>query len=546
MHSKGQSFIKGAAILGIAALISKLLGAVYRIPYQNITGDVGLAVYNKVYPIYSMLLIIATAGFPIAISKMVSERLALGDKRGAKRIFKISAYILSMTGILFFIILYFGSDLLAVLMGNQQLSIAIKSVSFALLIVPLMAAIRGYYQGHQYMVPTAYSQIVEQIVRVITILVLSYWFIKNDYGVYYAGAGAVFGAFSGAIFAFAVLLLFWKKTNRMTDEIFLSHGQVEIQQFSQQPVVGIIKKILYYSIPIALGSLILPLFGVVDSFSVSNLLQALGFEKTQSEYWFGIYTRGQPLVQFTAFFATSLSLALVPSISEASARKNHQLIQERTDLALRLTLLIGLPASVGLAVIAEPANILLYENNVGTKTLAILAFTSMFSTLGITSSGILQGIGQVILPARNLFIGVIIKLVLNLILIRTFGIDGAALATVSAYAVATFLNLIAVNQYTGIKIGFLNFFVKPTIATLMMGAIVWIAKEFLELAISPFIPKERLLMAVVSIVSVSLGIIVFAFSLFIFGAITKKDLINTPKVGKKLITFTERLRILKD
>ncbi|MFX0561036.1 oligosaccharide flippase family protein [Tepidibacillus infernus] len=546
MHSKGQSFIKGAAILGIAALISKLLGAVYRIPYQNITGDVGLAVYNKVYPIYSMLLIIATAGFPIAISKMVSERLALGDKRGAKRIFRISAYILSMTGILFFIILYFGSDLLAVLMGNQQLSIAIKSVSFALLIVPLMAAIRGYYQGHQYMVPTAYSQIVEQIVRVITILVLSYWFIKNDYGVYYAGAGAVFGAFSGAIFAFAVLLLFWKKTNRMTDEIFLSHGQVEIQQFSQQPVVGIIKKILYYSIPIALGSLILPLFGVVDSFSVSNLLQALGFEKTQSEYWFGIYTRGQPLVQFTAFFATSLSLALVPSISEASARKNHQLIQERTDLALRLTLLIGLPASVGLAVIAEPANILLYENNVGTKTLAILAFTSMFSTLGITSSGILQGIGQVILPARNLFIGVIIKLVLNLILIRTFGIDGAALATVSAYAVATFLNLIAVNQYTGIKIGFLNFFVKPTIATLMMGAIVWIAKEFLELAISPFIPKERLLMAVVSIVSVSLGIIVFAFSLFIFGAITKKDLINTPKVGKKLITFTERLRILKD
>ncbi|KXG44845.1 putative polysaccharide biosynthesis protein [Tepidibacillus decaturensis] len=546
MHSKGQSFIKGAAILGIAALISKLLGAVYRIPYQNITGDVGLAVYNKVYPIYSMLLIIATAGFPIAISKMVSERLALGDKRGAKRIFRISAYILSMTGILFFIILYFGSDLLAVLMGNQQLSIAIKSVSFALLIVPLMAAIRGYYQGHQYMVPTAYSQIVEQIVRVITILVLSYWFIKNDYGVYYAGAGAVFGAFSGAIFAFAVLLLFWKKTNRMTDEIFLSHGQVEIQQFSQQPVVGIIKKILYYSIPIALGSLILPLFGVVDSFSVSNLLQALGFEKNQSEYWFGIYTRGQPLVQFTAFFATSLSLALVPSISEASARKNHQLIQERTDLALRLTLLIGLPASVGLAVIAEPANILLYENNVGTKTLAILAFTSMFSTLGITSSGILQGIGQVILPARNLFIGVIIKLVLNLILIRTFGIDGAALATVSAYAVATFLNLIAVNQYTGIKIGFLNFFVKPTIATLMMGAIVWIAKEFLELAISPFIPKERLLMAVVSIVSVSLGIIVFAFSLFIFGAITKKDLINTPKVGKKLITFTERLRILKD
>ncbi len=538
-----RSFIKGAAILGIAALLSKVLGAVYRIPYQNITGDIGLGVYSKVYPIYSMLLILATAGFPIAISKLVSEHLAVGDKKGAKRILKISIYVLTATGTLFFLALFFGANRLAVWMGNQELSLAIKSVSFALLIVPAMAAFRGYYQGHQFMTPTAYSQIVEQIVRVATILVLSYWFMTQpQYGVYYAGAGAVFGAFTGAVFSFIVLILFWRKASVFTDEIAAEVPVVESQEL---PTIDVIKRILYYALPIALGSLIIPLLGVVDSFTVSNMLQYTGFSVIDSEYWFGVYTRGQPLVMFASFFAISLSLALVPSISEAQVKNDQQLIISRSELALRLSLNIGLPASVGLAVLAEPINIMLYENSAGTNTLTALAFTTVFAIIEITSSGILQGIGQVTLPAKNLFIGILVKLLLNLLLITQFGIIGAAIATVFGYGLAALLNMIAINKYIGFKIGVVNFFLKPTIAVSIMALVVWISKLTLLTILLPMISSERLVMAIVALLSVGIGIIALAVSLFISGAITKEDLSNIPRFGDKLIRITKKLRILK-
>lgn len=553
-----QSLITGAAILGSAALISKILGAFYRIPYQNITGDIGLAVYNKVYPLYSMLLILATAGFPIAISKIVSERLAVGDKRGAKRVFIISAGILSVLGLVFFAALYFGSDKLAELMGNINLSIAIKSVSFALLIVPVMAVLRGYYQGHQYMTPTAISQVIEQIVRVITILALSYIFMKNGRGVYYAGAGAVFGATTGALFAFLVLLFYWKKVNSSEQESIADLSVA--QQSEKESVWQITRKILYYSIPIAIGALVLPLLGVVDSFSVSNIL-SYGATLTDnpfgtylkgqalveySEYWFGVFTRGQPLVQFAAFFATSLFLALVPAISEAYAKNNVILIKKRTELALRITLLIGLPASIGLAVLAEPVNIMLYRNNVGTGTMAILAFTTLFSTLFITSSGILQGIGKVTLPAKNLLIGIVIKLLLNVVLVFFLHISGAAIATIATYAVVTMLNISDINRHVGVKISLRTFFLRPALASLLMGVMVYLSKEALENLLPLIISSERTSMALVAVISVGVGIFGFLISLFITGAMARADLEQLPRYGTKLLKIADKFKMLRD
>ena len=555
---KKQSLVTGAAILGAAALIVKILGAIYRIPYQNITGDVGLAVYNKVYPIYSMLLILATAGFPIAVSKIVSERLALGDTKGAKRVFIISQYVLIVTGLVFFAILFFGSGVIANLMGNPDLTIAIKGVSFALLIVPVMAGLRGYYQGHQYMTPTAISQIIEQLVRVITILVLSYWFINNGYSVYYAGAGAVFGATTGAIAALIVLIFFWNKifSEKETDIINETFEQVK----ENESLTDIIKVVLLYSIPIAVSALILPLLGVVDSFSVTNILTdkitnseylfgfyIKGYNLVDfAEYWFGIFTRGQPLVQFAAFFATALFLALVPSISEAHAKKNKGLIIKRTELALRLTLLIGLPASIGLAVLAEPINIMLYKDSTGSLTMAILAFSTIFSTLFVTSSGVLQGIGKVILPAKNLIIGIIIKVILNIVLIYKFHINGAAMATVLTFAFATLLNIFDIYRLIKLRVNIISFIIKPVLAALMMGIIVYLTKSILLYSIDTVFVSKRILMTVVTLSAVMVGVVTFGFSLFISGALTKTDLEQIPKYGSKFAKIAGKLKILKE
>jgi PST family polysaccharide transporter len=537
-QDKTKLLLQGTVILAAAALISKLLGVIYRIPYQNITGNMGFYVYQQVYPLYSLLLILATAGFPIAVSKLVAERLALGDRNGAKRVFRISALTLAFTGVLSFAVLYSSAPLMASWMEDERLILPLRSVSFALLVVPVMAAIRGYFQGHQNMVPTAISQIVEQMVRVATILILSYWLIHNQYDAYYAGAGAVFGAFTGALSALIVLLFFWRNVKQKDRQ----EEQTEV--FEQESPWVLMRKILSYAIPICLGAIVLPMFQLVDALSVVKMLIYAGGDQLFSRELKGIYDRGQPLIQFAAFFATALALALVPSISDAHARKDRELIATRAEIAMRITLFIGLAASCGLAILAKSVNVMLYKTDEGTLTLAVLAFTTIFSTLGIASAAILQGLGHVLLPARNLFIGVVVKTILNIVLVPIWGITGAAVATVLAYGVATVLNLLALHRYTEIQLSLKVFFAKPLLAVLTMSISVWFVMEGLLFTLYGVILHERLYFTAVSLISVFVGASVYGLALLRFGAITHTELSYIPKVNK-LVPLLDRIKILK-
>lgn len=542
----GQSFVKGAAILGAAAFISKLLGVFYRIPYQNMTGDEGLYIYQQVYPLYSTLLVLATAGFPIAVSKLVSERLALGDTYGAKRVFRLSSTVLTATGVFFFCVLFFGAEIIAEWMGNpDMLTLPIKSVSFALLIVPTMSVMRGYFQGHQNMVPTAVSQVTEQFVRVFTIIVAAYWVMSKGMDLVYAGAGAVFGAVTGALAAFVTLLFYWRRNQNMQRELAAT-ATVDRAAYERESNATVVKRILYYAIPICFGSLVLPLLGLVDSFTVANLLERIqGLNNLEAAALKGVYDRGQPLIQFSAFFATALSLAIVPAVSEALAKGQHALVALRAEIALRITFLFGLPASVGLAVIAEPTNILLYENGRGSLALAVLAFTTVFSTLGVTSSGILQGLGLVLLPARNLFVGVLVKLLFNLVLIGPLGIVGAAIATVAAYTVSTALNLWAIVRRIKPNIYWREFLLKPMLAAMLMAASVFAVMAGVRFALEGALGSLRLAMLVTVITSVATGVVVYTLILFRSGAISREDLQSVPRLNRKLSPWLEKFRLLK-
>ncbi|WP_338120694.1 polysaccharide biosynthesis protein [Aneurinibacillus aneurinilyticus] len=535
--------MKGAAILGAGALLSKLLGVVYRIPYQNITGDLGYYVYTQVYPLYSALLILATAGFPIAISKFVAEKLAVGDIYGARKIFRVSAGVLTLTGFLFFILLWFGAPLLAGFMRDDKLVMPIRSVSFALLIVPVMASIRGYFQGHHNMVPTAVSQIGEQFVRVATIIILSYWFMKTTGDVYLAGSGAVFGAVTGASFAFILMLFFWRRNQKLQQKVW---DETSLKNTYRQESIGeIARKLFYYAIPICLGSLVLPLMQLSDSFTVVSMLIRGGSDAEAAYELKGIFDRGQPLVQFAAFFATALSLSLVPAIAEAKALNQHRLIAARTELALRLTFLFGLPASIGLAIVAGPVNVMLYENDNGTMALTILAFTTIFSTLGITSAGILQGMGEVNLPVRNLLIGVVVKLILNILFIPFFGITGAAVATVCAYMISTLLNLYTVHQLTGARFGLKDFFIKPFMAVMMMALAAFVARQVAEQGLADLFASARLYYTGVSLLAVGAGVVMYAVALLLSGTVRRVDLEST-KAGRKIVPLLRKLKLLHD
>lgn len=537
-------FVKGAAILGIAGLISKLLGAVYRIPYQNITGDIGLYVYMQVYPLYTTLLILATAGFPLAISKIVSERLALGDVLGARKTFRVASMVLAGLGVLFFLMLYFGAPLISRFMGDEQLTLPLRAVAWSLPLVPVVAIMRGYFQGHQNMMPTGVSQVVEQLFRVIVILISAYWMMSVYQDAYLAGTGAVFAAFPGALAALLVLLFYWQKNTRAQRKL-LRRQQKQTAGREQISNRAILRKILYYALPICFGSLVMPLIPLVDALTVPNLLQLSGYSEEMSRVLKGVFDRSQPLIQFGTFFATSLSLALVPAISEATAQGLKRVIVARTELAIRLTLLLGLPASFGLLLLAKPINVMLYGDDSGTLALAIQAFTIVFATLSITSSGILQGVGKVMLPAVHLLMGVVAKLLANLLLIPFLGIAGAALSTVFAYAVAMLLNARAIIQNTGARFPLRMLIGKPLLSVGIMAVVVLLVKYGLEALLVERIASERLLHTVVGGTSVAAGAVVYGFALLGTGGMTRSDLRFIPR-GEKIADLLTRLGLLRE
>lgn len=535
-----MQFVKGAAILGVAGLVSKLLGAVYRIPYQNIAGDIGLYVYMQVYPLYSTLLILATAGFPIAISKIVSERLAVGDAPGARKAFRVASISLLVLGLFFFFLLYAGAPLVSRFMGDEHLTQPLRAVAWSLPLVPMVSILRGYFQGQQNMMPTGVSQVIEQLVRVIFILAAAFWAMMVYHDEYLAGTGAVFAAFPGALAAIVVLLVYWRRNNRSPIASGITAGQPLAKTWSNRDVL---RSLLYYALPICLGALVLPLIPLVDSLTVVNLLQWSGVHEDAAKLVKGAFDRGQPLIQFGTFFATSLSLALVPAISEAVAQGQHQLIANRTEVALRLTFLLGLPASFGLALLAEPINVMLYGDANGTEALAIQAFTILFATLGIATSGILQGLGRVTLPARNLFIGVLVKLVLNVALVPFWGISGAALATVMAYLAAMLCNMAAIRKYTGALFGLRQIVGKPLLSVVIMAVVVLAAEWLSTLILHEIIKTGRLLNTLVGLTAVGAGGVTYLLALLKTGGLTRADIRFLPR-GERIASLLTRLNLM--
>jgi PST family polysaccharide transporter len=543
-----QSFLRGAVILGVASFLSRLLGTVYKIPFENMTGSVGFYIYNQVYPLYTILLVLSTAGFPTAISKLVSERLVHGDLAGARRVYRVSTVILTLTGGFFFLWMFFGAPLIASWMGGgEELVLPIRSVSFALLLVPGMAALRGYFQGFQNMMPTAVSQVIEQLVRVSFILLVTFLamhlIMPPERAVVLAASGAVMGAFVGAIAAYGYLLGY----KRRVEPVAFPRPDGR-RRGSRESFGRVARQILSTALPIALASLVLPLFNLVDAFTIKTILNWIwcdGAVNCQAAaYWKGVYDRGPTLVQFAAFFATAIALSIVPAVAESKERRLLRQTASRAELAIKLTLWLGIPATIGLAVIAEPVNVMLFRNEEGTLAVRIAAFTVMFSTLSMTCTGILQGVGHMLLPARILLMAVVLKVVANLILVPLWQINGASLATVIAYALAASLNQREVRRRVHITWDRPVLLGKPLLAALLMGALLWGMTQMMDGWLNEHL-SPRWAAAWLSLLCVAVGTPVYGLLLLKSGAVRSQDLMHVPRL-RKWVPHLVRWHLLKD
>jgi stage V sporulation protein B len=502
---KGRSFLKGALILTIAGFSVRFIGAGLRIFLAAVMGDEGIGLYQMAYPIYTTLLAISTAGIPIAVSKLVAENLAYKDFRGAHRVFRAALLILIILGAGFSLLLFFGADFFVrSIVKDPRAYYPLVSISPAIFVVTIMSAFRGFFQGQQDMVPTAVSQVLEQLGRVIVVIVLVYLLIP--YGLEFAAAGAAFGAVTGALLSLAVLLIIYFRRKKY----FLRQMQKQIasRNFSSLQVVY---RIAALSIPITLGSLVIPFVNLIDLSVVPLRLGEAGYSIKEATALYGQLTgMANSIIQFPIIVTSALAMSLVPAISEAQTFQNSALIKKRTDLALRATLFFSIPSSLGLLVLAETITLVLFNNAEAAYPLSLLSLGVIFLSLYIASSGILQGLGHTLEPVKNMFLGTIIKFLISWFLTAQpeLNIGGAALSTVIGFFLASVLNLRKVNLLTGWRLHVADLIVKPLVAAIVMSGSV---SFFYNRTITFFIAslQARAAQAVALLLSIICGIIVF-------------------------------------
>ena len=525
-EKSGRRFLQGALILTVAGVVVKIIGSLNWIFLSWVLGGEGIGIYQIAFPLYLLALSISDAGIPVAVSILTAERAALQDYRGAQRVFRLSFLLLTVTGFALSLLLYFGADWL---IGHRVIRDArayysIIALAPAIFLVTLLSSFRGYLQGWQMMTPTAVSQIVEQLLRVFTMLVFAHYLLPR--GLEYAAGGASMGAGVGALGALGVLVWYYCRLQRkLHEKMQLTPASPEsMEVVSSRKLLG---RIAALALPVSLSSLMLPVVANLDLFIVPLRLEAAGFTVGQATERFGYLTgMAVPLVNLATIVTASLAISLVPAISHAKSLNDSREVMYRTAGAMRLANLTTVPFTVLLCLLAEPVVNMIYHAPGAAGVTQVMAGGIFLLGLHQVTTGVLQGMGRTSIPVVNMGLAAVVKVALNWVLtaIPSLGIQGAGLATLADLGVAAGLNLYFVYRYTGycFPCGDL---LKNVLAAAVMGIFVHFAYgPLLELLGIPFIA--------VALVSMAGGLIYIA-AMLATGGLIRRDLARIPFIGPR-------------
>jgi stage V sporulation protein B len=529
-----DTFLKGAFILTVAGIVVKIIGSVNRILLSRLLGGEGIGLYQMAYPIYLLALSVSSAGIPVAISIIVAEKVALADFRGANRVFRISLGLLTVTGILFTFLLYFGAGWLIEhhFVRDPRAYYAIAALAPAIFFVTILSSYRGYFQGLQMMTPTAVSQIFEQLFRVITMIFLAYYLLPL--GLEYAAAGASFGAGPGAVGGLLVLMYYyWQHRAELKKRIT---AQPHMKQEASSKIVS---RIVNLALPVSLANIMLPVVSSIDLLIVPARLEVAGYTVGQATELFGYLTgMAIALINVPTILTGSLASSLVPAISEAFTLKNHQRIYRRVAMAIRFANLITIPSFVGMYLLAIPISQMLYGTPNAGVAIAILSGGVVLLGIHQVTTGVLQGLGHTAIPLINMVISAVVKIIMSwtLTAIPSLGIKGAAWATNVDFGLAALLNMYFVYRYVGFSFDIKNT-LKTVVSAIIMGIAVLLTYD--SIMIKTFHNTTA------TLASVSIGAIVYGIVLLFLGGIQQHDIEKLPKIGMQLARFLGTIGMLR-
>lgn len=517
--NKANHFLKGTFILTVSMAVVKIIGSLNWIILARMLGGEGIGIYQMGFPIYLMASTISNAGIPVAISIITADKLAHNDFRGAKRVFNVSLRLLATTGLFFSILVFCSASWLvdSHFVRDARAYYSIVALSPAIFFVTFLASFRGYLQGWQIMTPTAVSEIVEQLIRVFTMLFFVDLLLPQ--GLALAAGGASMGAGAGSIAALVTLMFFYHRLKKKF--------QVEIES---QPVTTelesagkIIRHLLELALPVSLTSIILPLSANLDLLIVPQRLEVSGLSLASATEMFGYLTgMAVPLVNLAAIFTAAMTMSLVPSVSESKTLGDWDGLRHKIHLAMRSAFLIVCPCCIGLFALAEEVAEFIYDAPMATDAIRVMSMGIIFLGIHQISTGILQGLGHTGIPVINMLIACAVKVVFSWTLTANpiYGIKGAAFATVCDFALAAVLNMICVYKLTNFIPSIMSF-VKPFVAAVVMGAGIFFV-------LSKMAGVWGLAVAFCS------AVVVYGIAIFALRGITKEDLQNIPFIRSRV------------
>lgn len=519
-EQKSNTFFGGAAILAISIAIVKVIGALYKIPLGRILGDVGFGHFNNAYAIYNLLLMISTAGLPVAMSKTISEANALGRRGQVHRVFRVALVTFIILGAISSLIMFVFAQQLADLQGDSLAAPAVRVMALSCFFVCTMSAYRGYAQGHSDMVPTAVSQVLEALTKLIVGLVLAWYLLYLGFGSEFSAAGAIGGVTASGFVSLVYLMIRHHRRNRRDGE-----------NASDTPdrAGRILKTLLAIAIPITLSSSVVPITTYLDTVQVQNLLQsALGYSEELAVSLYGCYQKAVTIYNLPAAFMVSLTACIVPAVSAALTRKDALGAGKIAESALRVGALLALPAGVGLAVLSAPIIQMLYpETNqeVASHCLLLLGIASIFVCMMLLCNAILQANGRAALPIWFIAISSAVKLLVNFVLVQmpAVGIKGAPMGTLVCFALVSVMELVAIKKVTPHPPRYLRVFVKPIIAAVIMGAAAWAAYGLLSNTFGNTLSVAG---------AIVVGCVIYAVLVVVLRIVSRDDLALMPKGDK--------------
>ena len=516
-----QNFMSGAAVLASAVAVTKVLGALYKIPLGNLLDREGMAHFYVAYNIYSLLVILSTAGLPPALSRLVSRAHALGKENQKRRVLRVALFLFLCMGLLCSGVMLLFPHQLAQLLRDSQAAAAVLALSPSVLCVCLSAAIRGYSQGQGNMKPTAISQIIESLCKLCIGLGLAWLLLRRSESSAVAAAGAIAGVSVGSVLSLTVL------------SIWLLRRPRRVGSDVPDSCSAIAGELLRIGLPITVGAVGMNCITLLDQMLVMSTLQnRLGLSESAATALYGEYTFGMTLFHLPSSFIYPVTISLIPAISAALARRESRVAAAQTETALRITALLAFPAGVGLSVLARPILDLLYPAVPETAAaaavhLSVLGVTCVFVCLMVICGGVLQAYGHEYIPVLALLCGGAVKVAANYLLVADpqVGIRGAAVGTLSCYVLITLIDLIAIHRLVPHRPDYFALFFRTALATAIMAVV----------AVGSYSLLNRLLegsrLAVVA--AIALAAAVYAVAVVALRAVKRQDLLALPK-GEKL------------